>query len=227
MFEWVYFAGASGTMEQISVYGSRLKLGEVLAQKVQQHIAEGRIEVDVVAPVPETSRPASIALAESLSIPYREIFIKSRYIQRSFILNTQEERDNAIQHKLSPIVSEIKGKNILLVDDSVVRGTTSRAIIALLKNNGAKRISLAITCPPIRFPCYYGIDFPDPSVLVATNRTEEEIAKWIGVDQVIYIDEQDLKEAIGKENLCMGCLNGTYPTKIRGCDEFRKHRSAK
>jgi amidophosphoribosyltransferase len=226
MFEWVYFAGAASTIEGRSVYASRLELGNVLAKKVLHALAENEIEVDIVSPVPETSRPSSIALAEAIARPYREAFIKSRYVQRSFILNTQEERERAVQLKLSPILSEIQGKSILLVDDSIVRGTTSRSIVALLRKCGAKRISLAITCPPIRHPCYYGIDFPDASVLVATDRNEQEIADWIGVDKVIYIDEHDLKHAIGKKKLCMGCIKGTYPTPIRGSEEFRKNRSA-
>lgn len=225
MFEWVYFAGADSTLDRVSVYRSRLRLGEVLAQRVQQAIEDKKIEVDIVAPIPDTSRPATIALAESLSLPYREVFIKNRYVQRSFILNTQEQRERAVQLKLSPILSEIQGKNILLVDDSIVRGTTSKTIVRLLRACGAKRISIAVTCPPIRHPCYYGIDFPDPSVLVATDKDNAEISDWIGVDEVLYIDTDDLQEALSTTKLCMGCVQGIYPTPMLGHQEFTQKRS--
>ncbi len=226
MFEWVYFAGAPSTLNEKSVYATRLRLGNILAKKVSAAMEREELAVDVVSPVPDTSRPASIALAEAISRPYREAFIKSRYVQRSFILNSQEARERAVQLKLTPILSEIKGKNILLVDDSIVRGTTSKSIVNLLRKCGAKRVSLAITCPPIRHPCYYGIDFPDPSVLVATDRNTEEIAQWIGVDNVIYLEETDLYHAIEKKSLCMGCVTGKYPTQNRGREEFQKNRSA-
>ena len=225
MFEWVYFAGAESTLDGVSVYRSRLNLGQVLSKRVQEAIDQKRIEVDIVAPIPDTSRPATIALAECLSLPYREVFIKNRYVQRSFILNSQEARERAVQLKLSPILSEIKGKSILLVDDSIVRGTTSKTIVRLLRSCGAKRISIAVTCPPIRHPCYYGIDFPDPSVLVATNKNNDEIAQWIGVDEVLYIDTDDLQTALCSKKLCMGCVKGTYPTPMRGHQEFTKNRS--
>ena len=224
MFEWVYFAGAESQLDDKSVYRSRLNLGKVLAKRVTAAIERGEIEPDIVCPVPDTSRPATISLAEEIGIPYREAFIKNRYIQRSFILSSQEARERAVKLKLSPIVSEIKGKNILLVDDSVVRGTTSRNIVILLKKYGAKKITLAITCPPIRHGCFYGIDFPDTRELIATDRNLNEIAEWIGVDQILYLDTNDLEEAIGTNALCMGCINGKYPTQNRGSEEFRLKR---
>ena len=224
MFEWVYFAGAESQLDDKSVYRSRLNLGKVLAKRVTAAIEHGEIEPDIVCPVPDTSRPATISLAEEIGIPYREAFIKNRYIQRSFILSSQEARERAVKLKLSPIVSEIKGKNILLVDDSVVRGTTSRNIVILLKKYGAKKITLAITCPPIRHGCFYGIDFPDTRELIATDRNLNEIAEWIGVDQILYLDTNDLEEAIGTNALCMGCINGKYPTQNRGSEEFRLKR---
>lgn len=224
MFEWVYFAGAESQLDDKSVYRSRLNLGKVLAKRVTAAIERGEIEPDIVCPVPDTSRPATISLAEEIGIPYREAFIKNRYIQRSFILSSQEARERAVKLKLSPIVSEIKGKNILLVDDSVVRGTTSRNIVILLKKYGAKKITLAITCPPIRHGCFYGIDFPDTRELIATDRNLNEIADWIGVDQILYLDTNDLEEAIGTNALCMGCINGKYPTQNRGSEEFRLKR---
>ena len=224
MFEWVYFAGAESQLDEQSVYRSRLNLGKVLAKRIEDAIKHGLIAPDIVCPVPDTSRPATISLAEEIGIPYREAFIKNRYVQRSFILKSQEARERAVQLKLSPIASEIKGKNILLVDDSVVRGTTSRNIVALLKKYGAKNISMAITCPPIRHGCFYGIDFPSTEELLATDRNLDEIADWIGVDQVFYLNTNDLEEAIGTKSLCMGCINGKYPTKNRGFEEFRLKR---
>lgn len=224
MFEWVYFAGAQSTLDNRSVYRSRLNLGKVLAKRVKQAIEEGLTVPDIISPVPDTSRPATISLAEEIGIPYREAFIKNRYVQRSFILNSQEARERAVQLKLSPIASEIKGKNILLVDDSVVRGTTSKNIVALLKRYGAKNINLAITCPPIRHGCFYGIDFPDRRELIATDRNLKEIAEWIGVDQIIYLEASDLEEAIGTTSLCMGCIKGKYPTLNRGSEEFTLKR---
>lgn len=224
MFEWVYFSGAESSMDGRSVYGARLELGRILAQKVQSAINAGEIAPDIICPVPDTSRPATISLSESVRIPYREAFIKNRYVQRSFILKSQEAREKAVQLKLSPIPSEIFNKNILLVDDSVVRGTTSKNIVSLLKSNGAKRITLAITCPAIRHPCFYGIDFPSPNELIASGKNEEEIAKWIGVDKVIYLKTDDLKEALGIEDICTGCISGEYPTDLRGCEEFTNKR---
>ena len=227
MFEWVYFAGAQSTLDNRSVYRARLNLGKALARRVKQEIDNGLIKPDIICPVPHTSRPATISLSEEMRIPYREVFIKNRYIQRSFILSSQEAREQAVQLKLSPIGSEIKGKNILLVDDSVVRGTTSRNIVTLLKQYGAQNISLAITCPPIRYGCFYGIDFPDQKELIAANRELEEVAEWIGVDKIIYLEPSDLEEAIGTKELCMGCIKGQYPTQNRGSAEFAQKRRAR
>ncbi|MEC7275501.1 MAG: amidophosphoribosyltransferase [Bdellovibrionota bacterium] len=224
MFEWIYFAGAESTMEEKSVYSTRLNLGRVLADKVKASIESGEISPDFVCPVPDTSRTASISLAESLKMPYREGLIKNRYIQRSFILNTQDKREKAVALKLSPVQSEIKDKNILLVDDSVVRGTTSQKIIELLKKNGAREITLAITCPPLRYGCFYGIDFPKGSELIANGRDLEEIAKWVGANKVIYLDEEDLEKAIGTTKLCMACVTNKYPTDVEEGKTFAQMR---
>lgn len=224
MFEWVYFSAAESSIENKSVYETRLRLGQVLARKVQNEIINRKINPDFVCPVPDTSRTSAIALAESLKLPYREGLIKNRYVHRSFILKNQQERENAVELKLSPVRSQIEGKNILLVDDSVVRGTTCRKIISLLKKYGAANITMAITCPPLRFGCYYGIDFPAAEKLIASNKTESEIAQFIGADKVIYLDEMDLKEAIGINDLCMACVNNDYPTSIDEAEEFIKNR---
>ena len=224
MFEWVYFSGAESSIHNQSVYEARLNLGKLLANKARKLIETGEIRSDVVCPVPDTSRTASISLAENIGLPYREALIKNRYSQRSFILNTQEKRESAVELKLSPVISEIKGKRILLVDDSIVRGTTSKKIIELLKKYGAKEITLAITCPPLRYACYYGIDFPNPDELIAKDKTLEDIANWVGANKVIYLDEKDLNEAIGQENLCMACVNNQYPTSLKDAEEFLEMR---
>lgn len=224
MFEWIYFSAAESSIEDKSVYETRLKLGQVLARKVQNEIVNRNIDPDFVCPVPDTARTSSIALAESLKLPYREGLIKNRYVHRSFILKSQEEREKVVELKLSPVRSQIEGKNILLVDDSIVRGTTSRKIISLLKKYGANKITMALTCPPLRYGCYYGIDFPVAEKLIASNKSEEEIARFIGADKVIYLDEVDIKEAIGISDLCMACVNNQYPTAMEQAQEFSKRR---
>ncbi len=224
MFEWIYFSGAESKFEGKNVYTTRLGLGKVLARRIQALIDAGEIDPEIVCPVPDTSRTASISLAEDLGLPYREALIKNRYIQRSFILNTQEARERAVELKLSPVRSEIEGKKILLVDDSIVRGTTSKKIIDLLKRYGASDVTLAVTCPPLRYACYYGIDFPSPRELIAGGRNEEEIARFIGANRVIFLEQSDLYEAIGLPSLCMACLSGKYPTDVSAGEEFAKHR---
>lgn len=224
MFEWVYFAGAESAIDHQAVYGVRLKFGERLGRKASAMIKSGEIAPDVVMPVPDTSRTAAISVADSLKLPYREGLIKNRYVARSFILNAQEKREMAVELKLSPIVGEIAGKSILLIDDSIVRGTTSKRIVSLLKKHGAKEITLGITCPPIQHPCFYGIDFPDSKDLVAYNKTVEETAEMIGVDKIIYLDEEDLRQAIGISKLCMACVNKKYPTAIVEGEQFSLER---
>ena len=224
MFEWVYFSGAESSIDNQSVYTVRLKLGEQLGLKAQKAIQTGEISPDVVMSVPDTSRPAGISVASMLGLPYREGLIKNRYVARSFIMNSQEKRDAAVELKLSPILSEIKGKNIFLIDDSVVRGTTSQKIVAMLKKYGAKEVSFGITCPPVRYPCYYGIDFPDSSTLIANDKSVDEIAKWLDVKKMIYLDEEDLRLATGHTNLCMACLNNKYPTEIADGEHFSRER---
>lgn len=227
MFEWVYFSGAESSIEGRSVYGTRLNLGRQLARKLAPMIEAGDLKPDVVCPVPDTSRTASIALSEELGLPYREALIKNRYIQRSFILNTQEAREKAVELKLSPIRSEIEGKSILLVDDSVVRGTTSKKIIKLLKRFGAKDITLAVTCPPIRYACYYGIDFPSQKELMAGEKNTSEMAEWVGANRVVFLEESDIMDAVGLSELCMACLNNQYPTSLDGSESFTQRRRMK
>lgn len=224
MFEWVYFAGAESILEGKPVYNARLALGKGLAQKVKPFMDSGVMKPDIVVPVPETSRIAAIALAEELNLPYREVLIKNRYIQRSFILNTPEKRTKAVDLKLNPVTSEIKGKNVLLVDDSIVRGTTSKRLVDLVRRAGAKEVYFVSTCSPIRHPCYYGIDFPSTDELIATGRDEAQIASALNADQVLYLDQESLREAIGLRSLCMACLDGKYPTDISAGLAFREKR---
>lgn len=211
MFEYVYFSNPESKLENVSVYGTRLNFGKHIAEEIRHKIADGTINPDIIVPIPETSRVAAISLSETLGIPYREVLIKNRYIQRSFILNTQESRKRAVQLKLTAIASEIKGKKVMLVDDSVVRGTTSKKIIDMVREAGATEVYLASTCPPIRHPCFYGVDFPDPQELVAFGKSEPEVAKMLGADHIFYLSTEGLKKSIGSEKLCMACIDGKYP----------------
>jgi amidophosphoribosyltransferase len=224
MFEWVYFSGAESAIDHQTVYGARLKLGVQLGHKATAAMQAGEIAPDVVMPVPDTSRTAAISVADALKLPYREGLIKNRYVARSFILSNQDKREHAVELKLSPIVSEIAGKNIFLIDDSIVRGTTSIRLISLLKKHGAKEITLGITCPPIRYPCFYGVDFPDSKDLMAHNKTVEEMAEMIGVKKIIYLDEEDLRQAIGTTKLCMACVNKKYPTVVTEAENYARER---
>jgi amidophosphoribosyltransferase len=220
MFEWVYFARVESAFSDKSVYEARFRLGQILAKQIK---AAG-IEADVVVPVPETSRASAIALAECLGIPFRELLIKNRYINRTFILDDQATRQEAIRRKLFPIASEIQNKRILIVDDSIVRGNTASQIVKLVKQSGALDVTLVSTCPPITSPCYYGIDFPSPSELVAHNKTPDEIAKSLGADRVFYQTLEGLQEAIGEKKLCLGCLTGKYPTDVTSGEAFETMR---
>jgi amidophosphoribosyltransferase len=207
MFEWVYFSSAESTWQNRNMYEVRLNLGNQLGKKIKKL----NLEIDLVSPVPDTSRSAGISLAESLNISYREVLIKNRYVQRSFILNTQEKRREAVNIKFSVVKELVQGKNILLVDDSIVRGTTSKKIIDLIKQYGANKVYLASTCPPIVSPCFYGIAFPNKEELIMNNLNELELAKMLGCDGVFFTDTEDLIEALQIEKLCLGCLNGKYP----------------
>lgn len=241
MFEWVYFASPESVMDGIPVYGTRIQLGRNVAHLIQKQMFERGLEADIVVPVPETSRIAAIALAEELKIPYREVLIKNRYIKRTFILDSQEKRQSAVNLKLSPVRSEIEGKRVLLVDDSIVRGTTSKKIIDLVRHAGARRVYFVSTCPPIQYPCYYGIDFPSGSELIASGRNLKMIEQDLGADAVIYQDLEGLERSIVEarlnkkwssrtrpesSNCCMACLNGRYPTDVSTGEKFASIRNA-
>ena len=236
MFEWIYFASPQSEIAKSPVYRARIQLGKRLAHKVKKEIESGRIKPDIIVPVPETARIAAIALSEELGLPYRELLIKNRYISRTFILDSQDKREKAVQLKIAPVESEIRGRNILLVDDSIVRGTTSKKLVALLKHCGAKEVTFVSTAPPIRYPCHYGIDFPNREELIAHDKDETEIEKTMGVDRVVYQDIEDLRSALqpnsdlslyGKTDFtpCEACLTGDYPTSIKDYEPRQENQN--
>jgi len=216
-FEYVYFAHPAAKMENQLVYDVRFRLGRALAQSFLKR----NLEIpDYVVPVPDTSRPAAQAMAETLSVPMREIILKNRYLGRTFILRSQEERNSMAKNKYIYLDDKISGKTILVVDDSIVRGTTARMITEDLKKKGAAKVYFAVTCPPQTHPCYYGIDIATDSELIASTTDIDSIAEFIGADALIYQEQDTVENAIGLKDLCLACLNGDYPTeharKIRG-----------
>jgi amidophosphoribosyltransferase len=225
MFEWVYFSSADSTLEKHNVYQVRLDLGRLLGKRIEMDRTLPKF--DVVAPVPDTSRPSAIALAEQLSVPFRELLIKNRYVQRSFIMNGQDKRSLAVGMKFAVVDELVRGKNVLLVDDSIVRGTTSKKLIALLKDRGAKSVYLASSCPPIVYPCYYGIDFPTRKELIAAHHNAAEVALELGANGVFYSTMQDLKEALTGNSFCHACLNGEYAYPVRQAPHPSVHLNVK
>ena len=209
IFEYVYFARPDSIMDGISVYESRLKMGEKLAYKILDRYPEH--DIDVVIPIPDTSRTSAVQVAYFLGRPYREGFIKNRYIARTFIMPGQETRKKSVRLKLNTIKSEFAGRNVLLVDDSIVRGTTATEIIQMAREAGAKKVYLSSAAPPIRYPNVYGIDIPTRKELVAYERNEEEVAREIGCDWVVYQDLGDLEDSVREAGECPDqgeeCLN--------------------
>ena len=215
IFEYVYFARPDSVMDATSIYESRLRMGEYLAEKVRHQFAD--LKIDVVIPIPDTSRPSAMQLAFKLGLSYREGFIKNRYIGRTFIMPGQNVRKKSVRQKLNAMPLEFKGKNVLLVDDSIVRGTTSKEIIQMARDAGATAVYFASASPPVRFPNVYGIDMPTRRELLANGRTDEEIALEIGADAVVYQDLDDLIAAIRSvnpniERFDASCFDGCYVT---------------
>ena len=215
IFEFVYLARPDSVMDGISVYQARLNLGETLAKRVVSTVPPN--EIDVVIPIPESSRPSAAQLAQLLGLPYREGFVKNRYVGRTFIMPGQAVRKKSVRQKLNVIASEFKGRNVLLVDDSIVRGTTSREIVQMARDAGARKVYLASAAPPVRFPNVYGIDMPTSSELVAHGRSVAEIQQIIGCDALIYQDIDGMKKAIGALNPKLdgfdaSCFDGVYVT---------------
>ncbi len=215
IFEFVYFARPDSVIDGISVYQARLNLGETLAKRLISTMPPS--EVDVVIPIPESSRPSAAQLAHLLGLPYREGFVKNRYVGRTFIMPGQEVRKQSVRQKLNVIASEFKGRNVLLVDDSIVRGTTSREIVQMAREAGAKKVFLASAAPPVRYPNVYGIDMPTATELVAHDRDIEQIRQEIGCDALIYQDTEAMKAAVGKlaphvQGFEASCFDGVYIT---------------
>lgn len=198
IFEYVYFARPDSIIDNISVYKARLRMGEKLAAKVQREWAEH--DIDVVIPIPDTSRTAALQMATKLGVKYSEGFIKNRYIGRTFIMPGQKMREKSVRQKLNAIDLEFRGKNVLLVDDSIVRGTTSAQIIQMARDAGAKKVYFASAAPPVRYPNVYGIDMPAAHELIAHNRTEKEVCDEIGADKLIYQELDDLIASVQKGN---------------------------
>lgn len=198
IFEYVYFARPDSIIDNISVYKARLRMGEKLAEKILREWPEH--DIDVVIPIPDTSRTSALQLANKLGVKFREGFIKNRYIGRTFIMPGQTKRSKSVRQKLNAINLEFEGKNVLLVDDSVVRGTTSGQIIQMARDAGAKKVYFASAAPPVRYPNVYGIDMPAANELIAHERNEEQICEVIGADKMIYQDLADLIEAVQRGN---------------------------
>jgi len=213
MFEYVYFARADSVIDRISVYNVRKRLGENLYRTAP-------VEADLVTAVPDSGITAAIGFARASGIPYGESLIKNRYLGRTFIMPQQEDREKGVRIKLNPIRSEIEGKRIILVDDSIVRGTTMKKLIKQLRDAGAAEVHVRISCPPILNPCFYGIDMQTSDQFIARRFRVEEIRGEIGADSLVYNSIEDLVDAIGlpQDKLCMACLNGEYPLK----DEQKK-----
>jgi amidophosphoribosyltransferase len=215
IFEFVYLARPDSVIDGTSVYESRLHMGEQLAHKIRA-LPEAR-DIDVVIPIPDSSRPSALQLANTLGLTYREGFVKNRYVGRTFIMPGQAMRRKSVRQKLNPIGMEFKDKVVLLVDDSIVRGTTSHEIVQMARDAGARKVYFASASPPVRYPNVYGIDMPNQSELVATGRTEAEIARTIGADLLIYQELDALKAAVRTANPNLSafeasCFDGHYIT---------------
>lgn len=211
VFEYIYFARPDSVMDGRLVYDVRLKIGERLAE-------EQGVEADLVSPVPDSGITFAIGYAKRSELDYVEGFIKNRYVGRTFIMPEKSSRDTAVRLKLNVVRTNVEGKRVVLVDDSIVRGTTSRRILDFLKNKGAKGVHLRVGSPPIIAPCYLGIDTPTREELLASNRSMEEIRKFLNADSIGYLSLDGLIDAVGIEanNLCLGCLTGKYPVEIPG-----------
>ena len=215
MFEFVYLARPDSVMDGISVYQARLNMGETLAQRLISTIRPN--EIDVVIPIPESSRPSAMQLAQRIGKPYREGFVKNRYVGRTFIMPGQGARKKSVRQKLNAIGVEFKGRNVLLVDDSIVRGNTSKEIVQMAREAGARKVYMASAAPPVRYPNVYGIDMPTSEELIAHNRSIEEIRQFIGADALIYQDVDAMKRVVGALNPKLNgfeasCFDGAYIT---------------
>jgi amidophosphoribosyltransferase len=223
MFEFVYLARPDSVMDGVSVYQARLNMGETLAQRVISTMPPS--EIDVVIPIPESSRPSAMQLAQKIGKPYREGFVKNRYVGRTFIMPGQGVRKKSVRQKLNAIGVEFKGRNVLLVDDSIVRGNTSKEIVQMAREAGARKVYMASAAPPVRFPNVYGIDMPTREELIAHGRSVEEIRQFIGADALIYQDVDAMKRVVKAlnpklEGFEASCFDGRYVTGDVTADDF-------
>ena len=227
MFEYVYLARPDSVIDGISVYQARLNMGETLAQRLISTIVPS--DIDVVIPIPESSRPSAMQLAQKIGKPYREGFVKNRYVGRTFIMPGQSVRKKSVRQKLNAIGVEFKGRNVLLVDDSIVRGTTSKEIVQMAREAGANKVYMASAAPPVKYPNVYGIDMPTPEELIASGRTQDEIRDFIGADALIYQDVDAMKRVVGKLNgkvvsFEASCFDGRYITGDVSVEDFSTMR---
>jgi amidophosphoribosyltransferase len=223
MFEYVYLARPDSVLDGISVYQARLNLGETLAQRVVSTMPPSQI--DVVIPIPESSRPSAMQLAQKLGKPYREGFVKNRYVGRTFIMPGQAVRKKSVRQKLNAIGVEFKGRNVLLVDDSIVRGTTSKEIVQMAREAGARKVYMASAAPPVRYPNVYGIDMPTRAELIAAERSIEQVREYIGADALIYQDVEAMKRVVHALNPSLdgfeaSCFDGDYITGDVSLDDL-------
>jgi len=230
IFEFVYLARPDSIIDGISVYKARLRMGDKLAGKIRRVRPDH--DIDVVIPIPDTARTCALQLANNLGLKYREGFIKNRYIGRTFIMPGQQQRKKSVRQKLNAIELEFKGKNVLLVDDSIVRGTTSSQIIQMARDAGASKVYFASAAPPVRFPNVYGIDMPTGNELIANDHTDEEVREEIGADWLVYQDLDDLIDAVGKGNPAIhrfdaSVFTGEYITGDVGSDYLQDLETAR
>jgi len=214
IFEFVYIARPDSVIDGIDVYEARLRLGASLAAEV----ARQGVKPDIIVPVPDTARPAASALSKTLGIELREGLIKNRYIARTFIMHGQQRRILSVRQKLNPVRSQVKDKAVMLVDDSIVRGTTSREIVQMVRDGGASKVFLAITAPPLRYPCVYGIDMMTRGEFAAKDRTAEEVRRFVGADALVYQTYEGVSTAVRGDSdvpgFCKACFDGKYPTGV-------------
>ncbi len=214
IFEYVYFARPDAVLNDVGVYRSRLRMGQNLAESWKKKYSD--VVPDIVIPAPSTANTSALAFAHEIGVRYSEGLYKNPFVGRTFIMPGQEERKRSVKHKLVPQETEIRDKKVLIVDDSIVRGNTSREIVRMVRDFGAKEVYFVSACPPVQHPCYYGVDMPTSDELIAGKQQEEDIKKYLGVDVLMYQEIDDLVEAVTRrgdhhiENLCMACLNGDY-----------------
>ncbi|WP_054743164.1 amidophosphoribosyltransferase [Cellulosilyticum ruminicola] len=208
VFEHIYFARTDSTIDGDNVYDFRVNTGRLLAK-------QRKIEADMVMAVPDSGIPAAIGYSKESGIPYGEGLVKNRYIGRTFIQPTQEMRENAVKIKLSPLKQNLQGKRVIMIDDSIVRGTTCKRIVEQIKKAGAAEVHVCITSPPVKYSCYFGIDTPYRQYLIGAQKTVDEICDWLGADSLTYLGEEELREACGfKDQFCKACFDGKYPMEV-------------